>query len=191
MKANIMNKSNVPALRADCEAFLKGSEAADGGRAALALDLVEYHFTPIVYSYEEGGLETKDDFVVTDLVLNKPKNAKGEFHKTVQGHRRDAVCVNVFGFPSYNIPPKLNTALDKLVPESIAVRHYYMREDHTLSIRMIKVPGSYAKSSKRVIGNIPAGDMFPLVDDKGEATALARRGMKEGAKRFLRPSSIF
>ena len=36
MKANIMNKSNVPALRADCEAFLKGSEAADGGRAALA-----------------------------------------------------------------------------------------------------------------------------------------------------------
>ena len=171
--------TNVSPLRADCEAFLKGSEQAEGGRAALSIDMVSYLNTPIVYEYvEKDGSTEKDDFAVHEMVTNKPYNAKGEFHKTLQGHRRAALISSLFGFETFNIPTKLSTAIDKLIPEAIALRHYYGRDDGSLAIRMVNVPGSIGNAKRRVIGFIPAGDMFQLVGDDGKPTTVTRKAMQ-------------
>jgi hypothetical protein len=173
-------QSNAPALRANMEAFLKGSEGAEGGRAAMSLDFVAYLDTPIVYSYaDKDGTEYKDDFAVKDIVLNKPRNeGDGSESKVMQGHRREALLVNVFGFQSYAIPPRMRAAIDKILPEAIAIRHYFSRDDGSLSIRMGKVPGDLDKTSRRVIGGIAASDMFALVDDEGKLTLLGRKSMR-------------
>ena len=171
--------SNAPALRADMEQFLRGSEQAEGGRAAMAIDLTEYLNTPIVYTYaDKDGTEYKDDFVVKDIVLNKPRNEDGSESKTVQGHRREALLCSLFGFESYAIPNKMRTAIDKLIPEAIALRYYYGREDGSLAVRMHKVPGDIGKTSRRVIGGIPAADMFALVDGEGALTTLGRKSLR-------------
>jgi hypothetical protein len=171
--------SNTPALRADMEAFLKGSEGAEGGRAAMALDLVDYLNTPVVHTYaDKDGTEYKDDFAVRDIVLNKPRNEDGSESKTVQGHRREALLVNVFGFDSYAIPQRMRTAIDKLIPEAIALVHYCLNSDGGLAVRMVKVPGDIAKTSRRVIGGIPAVNMFALLDDKGELTGLGKKSLR-------------
>ena len=172
--------NNAPALRANMEAFLKGSEGAEGGRAAMSLDLVDYLNTPIVYSYaDRDGTEYRDDFAVKDIVLNKPRNERdGSESKVVQGHRREALLCNVFGFQPYAIPPRMRSAIDKLIPEAIAIKHYFTREDGSLSIRMGKVPGDLDKTSRRVIGGIAASDMFALVDDEGKLTMLGRKSMR-------------
>lgn len=180
-----MTKPNIPALRADAEAFLKGSEQAEGGRAALSLDMVAYLGSPIVHKFKDkDGTEYTDDFVISDLVMNKPRNDDGSASKTVQGHRRVAAIVNLFGFESYAIPDKINTAMDKLVPEAIALRYFYGREDGSLGVRMVKVPGDINKTSRRVVGGIPAADMFELVDDAGNPTALAKKSMRNFAGIF-------
>ena len=172
--------TNVPLLRSNMEAFLKGSESAEGGRAALALDLVDYLDTPVVYTYaDRDGTEYRDDFAVRDIVMNKPRNEDGSESKVVQGHRREALLVNVFGFESYAIPARMRSAIDKLIPEAIAIRHYYGRYfNGTLSIRMVKVPGDLLKTSKRVIGGIAAVDMFPLLDGDGKLTALGKKSLR-------------
>lgn len=172
--------SNGSALRADMEQFLKGSEQAEGGRAAMAIDLTDYLGTPIVYTYaDKDGTEYKDDFAVRDIVLNKPRNdGDGSESKIVQGHRREALLVNLFGFESYAIPSKMRTAIDKLIPEAIALKHYYGRDDGSLAVRMHKVPGDIGKTSRRVIGGIPAGDMFALVDGEGALTTLGRKSLR-------------
>ncbi len=171
--------SNAPALRADMEAFLRGSEQSEGGRAAMAIDLVEYLTTPIVYTYaDKDGTEYKDGFVVQDIILNKPKNDDGTKADTVQGHRREALLCQLFGFESYAIPDKMRTAIDKLIPEAIALRHYYGRDGGSLAVRMHKVPGDVGKTSRRVIGAIPAGDMFQLVDGEGALTTLGRKSLR-------------
>ena len=172
--------TNIPVLRSDMEAFLKGSEGAEGGRAALALDLVDYLETPVVYTYaDRDGTEYRDDFAVRDIVMNKPRNEDGSESKTVQGHRREALLINVFGFESYAIPQRMRTAIDKIIPEAIAIRHFYGRYfDGSLSVRMVKVPGDLAKTSKRVIGGIAAVDMFPLLDGEEKLTALAKKSLR-------------
>ena len=172
--------TNIPVLRSDMEAFLKGSEGAEGGRAALALDLVDYLDTPVVHTYaDKDGTEYRDDFAVRDIVMNKPRNEDGSESKTVQGHRREALLCSVFGFESYAIPQRMRTAIDKLIPEAIAIRHYYGRYfDGSLSIHMAKVPGDLAKTSKRVIGGISAVDMFPLLDGEGKLSALGKKSLR-------------
>lgn len=173
-----MNK-NTPALRANMEAFLKGSEGAEGGRAAMSLDLVGYLNTPVVYTYaDRDGTEYKDDFAVKDIVLSKPRNDDGSESKVVQGHRREALLVNVFGFESYAIPSRMRSAIDKLIPEAIALHNYFGRSDGSLSVRMCKVAGDLAKTSKRVIGGIAACDMFALLDDEAKLTSLGRKSMR-------------
>jgi hypothetical protein len=172
-------QTNAPALRANMEAFLKGSEGAEGGRAAMSLDLVAYLNTPIVYLYaNKDGTEYMDDFAVKDIVLAKPRNEDGSESKVVQGHRREALLCNVFGFQSYAVPSRMRSAIDKLIPEAIAIKHYFTREDGSLSIRMGKVPGDLDKTSRRVIGGIAASDMFALVDDEGKLTMLGRKSMR-------------
>jgi len=171
--------TNTPSLRADMEAFLKGSEGAEGGRAAMALDLVDYLSTPVVYTYaDKDGTEYRDDFAVRDIVMNKPRNEDGSESKTVQGHRREALLCSVFGFESYAIPQRMRTAIDKLIPEAIALWNYYGRSDGSLSVRMAKVPGDLAKTSKRVIGGISAVDMFPLLDGEGKLSALGKKSLR-------------
>ena len=171
--------TNGSSLRADMEAFLKGAEGAEGGRAAMAIDLVDYLPTPIVYTYaDKDGTEYRDDFAVRDLVLNKPRNEDASRSKIVQGHRREALLCSVFGFESYNIPTRMRTAIDKLVPEAIALKHYYGRDDGSLKVRMHKVPGDIDKTSRRVIGGVPAGDMFELVDGDGKLTTLGRKSLR-------------
>jgi hypothetical protein len=161
------------------EAFLKGSEGAEGGRAAMALDLVDYLSTPVVYTYaDKDGTEYRDDFAVRDIVMNKPRNEDGSESKTVQGHRREALLCSVFGFESYAIPQRMRTAIDKLIPEAIALWNYYGRSDGSLSVRMAKVPGDLAKTSKRVIGGISAVDMFPLLDGEGKLSALGKKSLR-------------
>lgn len=173
------NIKNTPNLRADMEAFLKGSEGAEGGRAAMALDLVDYLNTPIVHTFaDKDGTEYRDDFAVRDIVLNKPRNADGSESKVVQGHRREALLVNVFGFPSYAIPLRMKTAIDKLIPEAIALAHYCLKDDHLLAVRMVKVPGDLSKTSRRVIGGIPAVNMFALLDGDGALTALGQKSLR-------------
>lgn len=172
-------QTNTSSLLADMEAFLKGSEGAEGGRAAMSLDLVAYLNTPIVYSYaDKDGTEYKDDFAVKDIVLNKPRNEDGSESKVVQGHRREALLCGVFGFQSYAIPSRMRSAIDKLIPEAIAIKHYFTRDDGSLSVQMFKVPGDLDKTSRRVIGGIAASDMFALVDDEGKLTTLARKSMR-------------
>ena len=171
--------SNTPTLRANMEAFLKGSEGAEGGRAGMSVDMVDYLGTPIVYTYKDkDGTEYRDDFAVRDLILRKPRNADGSESKTVQGHRREAALCSLFGFESYAIPDRMRTALDRIVPEAIALAHYFTREDGSLGVRMHKVPGDLTKTSKRVIGGIPAADMFDLTDNEGNLNTLGKKSLR-------------
>lgn len=170
---------NINPLIADMEAFLKGSEQAEGGRVAMSLDMVPFLGTPIVYKYaDRDGTEYTDSFNVCDLVLDKPRNEDGSESKTVQGHRREAVLINLFGFESWNIPHRMRTALDKIIPEAIALRYYYGRDDGSLSVRMVRVPGDVDKTSRRVLGGIPAGDMFELVDKDGSLNTLGKKSLR-------------
>lgn len=174
-----MTKPNYNPLLADMEAFLKGAEQSEGGRVALSLDMVAFLNTPIVHKYQDkDGTEYTDDFRVADLVLNKPRNDDGSESKTVQGHRREAALINLFGFESWNIPQRMRTALDRIIPEAIALRHYYGRDDGSLSVRMVKVPGDLNKTSRRVLGGIPAGDMFELVDKEGALNTLGKKSLR-------------
>lgn len=173
------NKSNISPLIADVREFLNGSDQAEGGRAALSLHLVAYLATPFVHRYTvKDGTEYTDSFTVRDLVMDKPRNEDGSFASNVQGHRRETALVELFQFDKWNIPQRMQAALDKIVPEAIAVHHYFGRNDGTISLRMERVPGSLGKSSRRVIGGIAAGDMFELLDKEGKPTALARKSMK-------------
>ena len=174
-----MTKANYNPLIADMEQYLKGAEQSEGGRVALSLDMVAFLDTPIVHKYQDkDGTEYTDDFRVSDLVLNKPRNDDGSESKTVQGHRREAALINLFGFESWNIPPRMRTALDRIIPEAIALRHYYGRDDGSLSVRMVKVPGDLNKTSRRVLGGIPAGDMFELVDKEGALNTLGKKTLR-------------
>lgn len=174
-----MTKANYNPLLADMEAFLKGAEQSEGGRVALSLDMVAFLDTPIVHKYQDkDGTEYTDDFRVSDLVLNKPRNDDGSESKVVQGHRREAALINLFGFESWNIPQRMRTALDRIIPEAIALRHYFKREDGSLSVRMVKVPGDLEKTSRRVLGGIPAGDMFELVDKEGALNTLGKKSLR-------------
>ena len=186
MKANIMSKSNYNPLLADMQDFLRGSETAEGGRVAMSLDMVSFLDTPIVYKYhDKDNTEYTDSFKVSDIVLDKPRNEDGTESKVVQGHRREALLMNLFGFESWNIPQRMRTAIDRVIPEAIAVRHYYGRDDlskmtgtSSLSIRMVKVPGDINKTSRRVIGGIAAGDMFELVDKEGALNTLGKKSLR-------------
>ena len=181
-----MTKANYNPLLADMEAFLKGAEQSEGGRVALSLDMVAFLDTPIVHKYQDkDGTEYTDDFRVADLVLNKPRNDDGSESKVVQGHRREAALINLFGFESWNIPQRMRTALDRIIPEAIALRHYYGRDDLSkltnttaLYLRMVKVPGDLEKTSRRVLGGIPAGDMFELVDKEGALNTLGKKSLR-------------
>lgn len=174
-----MTKPNYNPLLADMEAFLKGAEQSEGGRVALSLDMVAFLDTPIVHKYQDkDGTEYTDDFRVADLVLNKPRNDDGSESKVVQGHRREAALINLFGFESWNIPQRMRTALDRIIPEAIAVRHYFQRDDGSLSVRMVKVPGDLDKTSRRVLGGIAAGDMFELVDKEGALNTLGKKALR-------------
>lgn len=174
-----MTKANYNPLLADMEAFLKGAEQSEGGRVALSLDMVAFLNTPIVHKYQDkDGTEYTDDFRVADLVLNKPRNEDGSESKIVQGHRREAALINLFGFESWNIPQRMRTALDRIIPEAIALRYYYGRDDGSLSVRMVKVPGDLNKTSRRVLGGIPAGDMFELVDKEGALNTLGKKSLR-------------
>ena len=117
--------------------------------------------------------------------LDKPRNEDGSESKVVQGHRREALLMNLFGFEAWNIPQRMRTAIDRVIPEAIAVRHYYGRDDlskmtgtSSLSIRMVKVPGDINKTSRRVIGGIAAGDMFELVDKEGALNTLGKKSLR-------------
>jgi hypothetical protein len=174
-----MTKANYNPLLADMEAFLKGAEQSEGGRVALSVDMVAFLNTPIVHKYsDKDGTEYTGSFRVRDLVLDKPRNDDDSESKVVQGHRREAALINLFGFESWNIPQRMRTALDRIIPEAIALQHYYKREDNTMSIQMVKVPGDLNKTSRRVLGGIPAGDMFELVDKEGALNTLGKKSLR-------------
>lgn len=174
-----MTKANYNPLIADMEAFLKGAEQSEGGRVAMALDLVAFLDTPIVHSYQDkDGTGYTDSFTVKDIVLDKPRNDDGSESKVVQGHRREAMLINLFGFVPWNIPQRMRTVIDKIVPEAIALRHYFKRDDGSLSVRMVKVPGDLDKTSRRVLGGIAASDMFELVDKEGALNTLGKKSLR-------------
>lgn len=177
----MQKKLNVAPLIAHMRDFLTGSDKAEGGRAALSLDMVAYLSTPFVYSFLDGDdVRVTDDFVVSDLVLNKPRNADGSDNKALQGRRRVVVLTDLFGLDPDMIPHKMQTALDKLIPEAIALRWRYEGSEHAkpANIRMVKVFGDVNGTQKQVLGGIAARDMFDLVDDKGELTALGRKSLR-------------
>ena len=161
-----MSKPNYNPLLADMQDFLRGSETAEGGRVAMSLDMVSFLDTPIVYKYhDKDNTEYTDSFKVSGIVLDKPRNEDGSESKVVQGHRREALLINLFGFESWNIPQRMRTVIDRVIPEAIAARHYYGRTDGSLAVRMVKVPGDLNKTSRRVIGGIAAGVACSLISE--------------------------
>lgn len=172
--------TNASPLQADAREYLTGNDRAEGGRAAMSLHMVPYLATPIVARFHDAkaDVDVVDSFTIRDLVMNKPRNVDGSMNVGLQGQRREAAIIDLFGFDKWNIPPRIQTAMDKIVPEAIAVWHYFGRVDGSLSIHMERVLGSVDGTNRRVIGGIAAGDMFELQDKEGQPTNLAKKSMK-------------
>lgn len=171
-----MSKSNVSPIMAHAVDYLSGSDRAEGGLAAMALDTVG--LLGSIYSCPIEGSEARDVFTTEDLVLNKPRNGDGTESKNGQGARRAAWLCDTFNYrEAWEVPARLVVQVDRLVPQAIAARHYYCDADGKLTLRMAKERGDVGGTMRLVIGGIPASDMYELVDERGELNSRARKSM--------------
>lgn len=178
-----MSKSNISPIVAHARDFLSGSDKAEGGLVAMALDTVG--LLDAIYSCPIEGSESRDVFTTADLVLNKPKNGDGTDSKNGQGARRAAWLCDNFNYEfASEVPSRLSVQVDRLVPQAIALRHYYGDDKGGLSIKLVKERGDVRDGHRYVLGKVPAGDMFELVDDGGKPNARARKARDAFAELF-------
>ena len=184
--------TNIPPLVADMRAYLEGQDKSEGGIAAMTINLV-----PVLGSMlscpdlsDDTGT-ARDVFTVKEYVLNKPRNEDGSLSNNQQGARNTAMMVDLFGFETYNIPHAARTARDKALPAAIAVAHYYPSDRGLGGLRVVPTISTAGNGKRNVIGNVPAADMFDLVNTDGTLTGSGKATLASFTPVFHREKKRF
>lgn len=187
-----MSKSNVSPLVADMRAYLEGQDKSEGGIAAMTIN-----FVPVLGSIlscpdlsDDTGTK-RDVFKVKEYVLNKPRNDDGSASTLQQGARNTAMMTDLFGFETYNIPHAARTARDKALPAAIAVAHYYPSDRGLGGLRVVPTVATSGNGKRNVIGNVPAADMFDLVNPDGTLTGSGKATLADFTEEFHSRKSRF
>jgi hypothetical protein len=174
-----MTNSNRSLLLRGCDAVVRHLDQVAGGYALMCIGWLDYLNTPIVHTVGEGDSAERDSFLVHELAT--AKDAK------VQGARGRAVLSDVLGIKPDDFgvyPAAAVTARDKTLPAAVVISKVYggiKSKDNPRGLELVQVPGNGGKL-RYVVGNIPAGDMFELLEESG---ALNKRGRAAAAT--LRP----